>query len=351
MTLPGLHTHTHLASCATAALLLLTLCLAACTDTQPDTPRTEPSPEVQPEPSGPTEAELASQRQAEIRQARADRARATNANAVDSDGAGNMGRYLQGVEADLIARGKLRTDRVPGDAPFTADDLARNFIQIALRDEYGRDGQRLVADHHAAPLRRWQRPIGMQIEWGPSSDIAAQRRDRAEIASFAARLARLSGHEVGLVGAEGNFAVLILTEAERRAIGPRLQQLVPGIPRSDIAALRDLDAGNFCAVFAYSRGPSAVYVNAVALIRAELPPRLRSSCIHEELAQGMGLANDSPGARPSIFNDDEEFALLTQHDELLLRILYDRRLRPGMSEAEATPIVRQIARELVGTGI
>ncbi|WP_372802367.1 DUF2927 domain-containing protein, partial [Paracoccus seriniphilus] len=46
-------------------------------------------------------------------------------------------------------------------------------------------------------------------------------------------------------------------------------------------------------------------------------------------------------------NDDEEFALLTRHDELLLQILYDPRLRPGMTAAEATPIVRSIATELL----
>ena len=82
------------------------------------------------------------------------------------------------------------------------------------------------------------------------------------------------------------------------------------------------------------------------MIRAELPDRLRLSCIHEELAQGMGLANDSPDARPSIFNDDEEFAYLTAHDERLLKMLYDPRLRPGMTEAEALPIVTRIAAEL-----
>ena len=85
---------------------------------------------------------------------------------------------------------------------------------------------------------------------------------------------------------------------------------------------------------------------AVALIRAEHPPLLRSACIHEELAQGMGLANDSPQARPSIFNDDEEFGLLTRHDELLLEMLYDPRLRTGMTLEEAEPVVRTIAREL-----
>ena len=61
----------------------------------------------------------------------------------------------------------------------------------------------------------------------------------------------------------------------------------------------------------------------------------------------MGLPNDDETVRPSLFNDDEEFALMTLHDELLLRILYDDRLEPGMSPEESMPIVRQIARELL----
>ena len=94
--------------------------------------------------------------------------------------------------------------------------------------------------------------------------------------------------------------------------------------------------------------PGGGYVQAVAVVRAELPDALRLSCYHEELAQGLGLANDSPRARPSIFNDDEEFAWLTKMDEKLLRILYDPRLRPGMTEAEAGPLVETIAAELMG---
>jgi hypothetical protein len=75
---------------------------------------------------------------------------------------------------------------------------------------------------------------------------------------------------------------------------------------------------------------------------------MRDLCINEELAQSLGLINDSPKARPSIFNDNEEFALLTRQDELMLRILYDRRLRPGMTLQEAAPIVARIANELMG---
>jgi hypothetical protein len=66
------------------------------------------------------------------------------------------------------------------------------------------------------------------------------------------------------------------------------------------------------------------------------------------VAQGLGLPNDSPTARPSIFNDDEEFALLTTHDEMLLSMLYNPRLSPGMTPDEARPILQELADGLVG---
>jgi len=140
----------------------------------------------------------------------------------------------------------------------------------------------------------------------------------------------------------------VVDEDERRRIGPELDRLVPGIDPAAQQTIAAIPRSTFCLVLAFSRGNSSTYTNAVAVIRSEHPDRLRSSCVHEELAQGMGLANDSPAARPSIFNDDEEFAFLTQQDELMLRILYDRRLRPGMTEAEARPIVETIVAELLG---
>ena len=61
----------------------------------------------------------------------------------------------------------------------------------------------------------------------------------------------------------------------------------------------------------------------------------------------MGLANDSPHARPSIFNDDDEFATLTRQDELFLKMLYHPKLQPGMTIETAAPIVRKLAEALV----
>ena len=127
---------------------------------------------------------------------------------------------------------------------------------------------------------------------------------------------------------------------------------MPQIDTASLNVLRTLPRAIHCLVIAFSDTPGGYsYGKAVALIRAEHPKLLMQSCIHEEVAQGLGLANDSPRARPSIFNDDDEFALLTRHDELLLEMLYDPRLRPGMTAAEAMPIVRVMAAELTGDRI
>lgn len=329
--------------------LLGFLAVTACqTPEPPPPPVPEPRPVARPVDHAPSQEIL--------RKARAERNRAANATAaealVKASATSNAQRdFYARAERALREQHRLRRDRVPQDVPIDADMLTRNFIAIALRDEYGQGGMQEGGGGVTAPLRRWQDPVRLQIEFGASADVATRRAYRIEVSQFAARLAGTTGHPVSLSDTEGNFVVMVLSDDERRAIGPRLAQLVPGIPGQDIAVMQDLDADNFCTVFAYSRGTHPVYSNAVALIRAELPPLLQSSCIHEELAQGMGLANDSPAARPSIFNDDEEFALLTRHDELLLRILYDPRLRPGMTAPEAAPIVRQIATDLLAQSL
>lgn len=252
------------------------------------------------------------------------------------------------VEANLRARGFLRTDSGDADAPFDAATLARNFERIALFSEFDTRGGRVLARQVASRLHRWDVPVRMSVQVGAGVPPAQAQRDRARVAAFAARLGRAAGHPVRLTDEAANFHVLIVTEAERRQLGPTIARLAPGVSPAVISAVTDLPRSNYCLVLAIDSARTGAYTAAIAVIRAELPDLLRLSCIHEELAQGMGLANDHPDARPSIFNDDEEFALLTRHDELLLRMLYDPRLRPGMTAAQARPIVTQIAAELVG---
>ncbi|MHC0053819.1 DUF2927 domain-containing protein [Actibacterium sp. D379-3] len=258
--------------------------------------------------------------------------------------------YYARVQADLLSRGLMRTDGGGPDVPVSQRQLVENFVQIALYDEYDTRGGLIVARQTESRLRRWDNPVRMNVIFGKTVPEAQRRQDRADIAAYVRRLSRVSGLPISMTSSSqnANFHVLMLNEDERRAIGPRLQQLVPGIGPSLVRSVTAMPRSTFCTVFAFSRDTASTYSRAVAVIRAEQPDALRLSCIHEELAQGMGLANDSPAARPSIFNDDEEFALLTGHDEMLLQMLYDPRLQPGMTPDEARPIVRVLAAELMG---
>jgi hypothetical protein len=258
-----------------------------------------------------------------------------------------LSAYFKRIEQGLLVQGLLRRDGGGPDVPFTARMLADNFERIALYEEYATYGGRLIAQQTASRLHRWEGPVNMAVEFGETVPAAQRAKDRASVANFAARLGRVSGHPVRLGGA-ANFTVLILNEDERRAVAPRLRQLLPGIGGAALDSAINMDRNTYCAVFAVDPADDGNYKRAVAIIRAEHPDLLRLSCIHEELAQGLGLSNDSPSARPSIFNDDEEFGLLTTHDEMLLRILYDPRLRAGMQPAEARTIARDIATELMG---
>jgi hypothetical protein len=95
--------------------------------------------------------------------------------------------------------------------------------------------------------------------------------------------------------------------------------------------------------------PRRGYARAVAIVRAEHSDLMRTACIEEELAQAMGLPNDCDQATPSIFNDNQEYALLTRRDEILLRMLYSSSLASGMTAAEARPVVTRMARQHAGS--
>jgi hypothetical protein len=258
-------------------------------------------------------------------------------------------RYYAGVQQRLLTQGLLRTDGGGPDTPIIARNLVANFERIALYNEYTLSGGRFVAQQTPATLRRWERPVRLQAHFGASVPEDTRDRDRAELARYADRLSGATGHSIRAVGSGGNFHVLYLNRDEQRAAGPLLRRIMPNISEGTIREITSLPRHEFCAVYSISNADAPnVYVSAIAFVRTEHPDLLRRSCVHEEVAQGLGLPNDSPVARPSIFNDDEEFALLTTHDEMLLRMLYDSRLRPGMTPDEARPTLQVLADGLLG---
>ena len=267
---------------------------------------------------------------------------------VDTPASAAARIYYAQVQQALLSQGMMRTDGGGADTPFNERMLADNFIRIALFDEYDRTATTTVQRQTASELRRWSAPVRVALRFGASVPADKRATDTARVGSYLARLARITGHPIGLSDANPNFFVYVVSEDERRALGPTMASALPQLTGNDISGVTEMPKSTYCIVYAQSDGKSGVYTRAFAVIRSEHPDLLRLSCFHEEIAQGLGLPNDSPLARPSIFNDDEEFALLTRQDEAMLRMLYNPALRPGMTLPEAQPIVSSLAAALLG---
>lgn len=297
------------AVCALAGVLVL----AACVETQPP----------QRPPSNRPEAQVA-------RQAPSPRSAA-------------LTRYYSRLQSHLLAQGLLRTDGGGIDTPYGAEDVARNFERIAFYDEYVSGGGLRASRDGPGVLRRWQAPVRIGVEFGANVPQEMRDSDRAAVAAYADRLARVTGHPIRAVDHGANFHVIFASEDDREWTVARVRALAPSIGPATLSLVADPPRSIYCMVLTFvGSGQGNTYGKAVALIRTEQPELMRQACIHEEVAQGLGLGNDSATARPTIFNDDEEFAFLTSHDEDLLSLLYHPALRPGMTLDEARPIIRRI---------
>ncbi|MEI2685928.1 MAG: DUF2927 domain-containing protein [Cypionkella sp.] len=266
---------------------------------------------------------------------------------VDTPASAAARVYYAQVQQALLSQGMMRTDGGGVDTPFNDRMLADNFIRIALFDEYDRSATTTVQRQTASELRRWVAPVRVGLRFGASVPADKRATDTARVGSYLTRLAQITGHPIGLNDSNPNFFVYVVSEDERRALGPTMANALPQLTANDISGVTEMPKSTYCIVYAQSDGKSGVYTRAFAVIRSEHPDLLRLSCFHEEIAQGLGLPNDSPLARPSIFNDDEEFALLTRQDEAMLRMLYNPALRPGMTLPEARPIVSSLAAALM----
>jgi hypothetical protein len=74
-------------------------------------------------------------------------------------------------------------------------------------------------------------------------------------------------------------------------------------------------------------------------------------CAYEELLQALGAINDDQSVPWTMFNDEVQMGFFDIYDQYLLNILYDPRLRPGMTKQEVSglwPELLPTARAWVG---
>lgn len=245
--------------------------------------------------------------------------------------------YAQSKKRD----GLFRTEFAPADAPYTNNDLVRNFESIAFHSEFRRDGERLVQAKTEKHLARWEKPVRYRLE-----GAGVTGADRSEYAALSRRLSELTGLDIRETAGRGDITVRIFGPAERLEFVRDLRRR--GLEGKFRLISRWAASDNFPCVgqIGFAKEEGGEIISALIMVKDELQGDYRRLCIHEEFVQTLGLINDDASVRPSIFNDDQEFALLTEHDEFLLRMLYDPSLTAGMTLADARPLLPEIIGKL-----
>ena len=262
------------------------------------------------------------------------------------DGSGVYARYAK--TAALI--GMFRDDPAAGDIPYDGETLIRNFEKVIFDQEDQKIAIGAATHDDVYTVAKWTTPIRYRL-----LGDGVRPEDRDTVRLLATQLESATGLSIEPARErKANLTISILSQPAREAWIDRMspEQIERLKNTATDAWLRTLDvpcAGRVGALRG-SEAREGAFSLARIYVKDELVGAPRSSCFHEEFAQALGLLNDHNDVRPSIFNDTNEFGVVTDHDRDLLKILYDDRLKPGMSRAEAMPIVREIVAELEMNG-
>jgi hypothetical protein len=236
----------------------------------------------------------------------------------------------------LIAVAGCKTTATSTD--LADEDYVQNFRTVAFFREFDPDRREQV-------LTRWEGPLRVALV-GDVND-----RYIEYVRLHLADLTLLSGLEVSLAERADANVVVILSPAPFERALDTYRADYRSFFKSDrameaVTAQMRTEATCYARIVTNKAGD--VITGAMALIPTDQGRFVVRACIIEELTQAMGLFNDSDDIRPSIFNDSSPNMVLSEHDRILLRTLYDARLQPGMTWSQAEPVVRIVIGELRG---
>jgi hypothetical protein len=207
------------------------------------------------------------------------------------------------------------------DTPEMRTRILRLFRKAVLVDE----------GKHDRGVVKWTGPILVSMQGADVQRLAFVRELIEE-------LSRITGLSITL-GARSNGRGDIEVELEP-GVGGRLW------PSPSFAARRTdpLVCAAAPHIVAGRIEHATVRINAPIL-----PAATVEACLLEEIVQSLGLLGETTDERETILNDEVGYRRLGIIDRLLLAVLYDHRLPPGMASGAAMPLAAEILDEVMRT--
>lgn len=230
--------------------------------------------------------------------------------------------------AILIAEGAAPSRAQPIAAPFSDSELIRGFVLTVFGAEVESARNRATT----SVVKKFVGPVRYRL-------VSTAERDwrgtvRAFLSSLSDSVLNLTLVETPSTG-EADLVIYLVDRVDYAATIRRT--VWPGV---DTAFLED----NACSAVLAAR-PTGIERANIYLVADEGFASL-SHCLVEEVAQSLGPANDSDLLPDSIFNDDSRLNVFALFDWFILNMLYDSRVRPGMTEAQVLPVLPSVIRDV-----
>lgn len=218
-------------------------------------------------------------------------------------------------------------------------DLAEDFLDLTFRLENGDRLPRLLK--YEGPVRVVLRSQGLSTYLPELRDLLDRLRSESGIDieltpnPTDAQIHIWAASRAGIARAFPGAACFIVpgvTSWDEFRWPPMLDQFWPA--RSEIVEWSELERLTVTSIF----------------IPADSTPQDTRDCLHEELAQALGPANDMYRLSDTVFNDDNFHSVLTPFDMLMLRTLYDDRLPAGISREKAAALVPAVLNRINPSG-
>jgi hypothetical protein len=218
----------------------------------------------------------------------------------------------------------ISTRRASERTDFTNEEIREGFFKIAFSAE-------LQLDKPAERVRKFDEPIRIFVESRGAPDrrpeiaaIVDDIRSHVNHLDVAITNDRRSANFVVRLVAERNFDRTIRSlygndKAKRiqQALSP---QCLSGIGKDQLYRIRRAEV-----ILPVDAGDFTFY-----------------DCAYEELLQALGAINDDRSVPWTMFNDEVQMGFFDLYDQYLLNILYDPRIRPGMTKDEVNALMPEV---------
>ena len=234
-----------------------------------------------------------------------------------------MTNAIRHLVVGLAAAGIASLAQAETSFAFTDAQLTKGFQKTVFGAEYSSFGWQ------SNMVKKFTKPVRVYI------DNRSKIDRRSQVRRFVRSLPRsIRGLDIALVNspAKANYRIYIVDKA-------RYKETV----RKDVYGKRAMSVPGRCLVRVVS-GPSGIK-RSDAVIVANDGDFLFKRCLVEEVLQGLGPVNDNSGLTHSVFNDTSQHVRFTKHDRYILNMLYNPKIKAGMSEKDVQSVLPAVIRD------